>query len=336
MRGRVRGYLHLSRQAAVTEQRRDGAAVALVGVHTDHLDGIRPPPRLLLHPSAHLSGVAPFEYVDDLAGGGVDRGGDEPPPAEAAGGGHDRLVEPQLCDRAQPGGIAGELLGGFPHRRPQRLPAHAEPPGRRRHRPLNRLQPAHSPPHSPRGQHPARPRQRRLLGPTPRLAPRTRARPNPLFPPDPDRAPARRRGVAQTHLPAPLGPGPAPATIAEHPLAIGSLHPHHHLPPLLANAGHLETVRAEPHRSTNLNHQGPPASWTIDSHKNRRGPHPTGGPSNHPGPSFIEKTQQTESNGLPQHSKRLLRSMRQTDQTVAGNSTAQLEVTRTNSAIWGE
>ena len=60
-----------------------------------------------------------------------------------------------------------------------------------------------------------------------------------------------------------LGPGPAPATIPEHPLAIRGLNPHHHLPPLLANAGHLETVRAEPHRSTNLNHQGPPASWIM-------------------------------------------------------------------------
>ena len=113
MRGRVRGYLRLSRKAAVVEQRPYGAAVALVGVHTDHLDGIRPPPRLLLHPSAQVSGVAPVEYVDDLAGGGVDRGGDEPPPAEAAGRRHGCLVEPQLCDRAHPGGIAGELLGGF-------------------------------------------------------------------------------------------------------------------------------------------------------------------------------------------------------------------------------
>ena len=156
-----------------------------MGVHTDHLDGIRPPPRLLLHPSAQVSGVAPVEYIDDLAGGGVDRGGDEPPPAEAAGRRHDRLVEPQLSDRAHPGGIAGEPLGGLRDRRPQRLPAHAEPPGRRRHRPLNRLQPAHSPPHSPRGQHTARPRQRGLLGPRPRPAPRIRARPYPLFPPDP-------------------------------------------------------------------------------------------------------------------------------------------------------
>ena len=263
MRGRVRGYLRVRGQAAVVEQRGYGAAVALVGVHTDHLDGICPPPRLLLHPSAQVSGVAPVEYVDDLAGGGVDRGGDEPPPAEAAGRRHGCLVEPQLCDRAHPGGIAGELLGGFRDRRPQRLPAHAEPPGRRRHRPLNRLQPANSPPHSPRGQHPARPRQPRCLGPRPRLAPPAGARPHPLFPPDPHRAPARRRGVAQTHLPAPLGPGPAPATIAEHPLAIRGLNVHHHLPPLLANAGHLETVRAEPHRSTNLNHQGPPASWIM-------------------------------------------------------------------------
>ena len=42
-----------------------------------------------------------------------------------------------------------------------------------------------------------------------------------------------------------------------------------------------------------MNHQGPPASWTIDSHKNRRGPHQSGGPSNHPGPSFVEKTPQS-------------------------------------------
>ena len=263
MRGRVRGYLRLSRQAAVVEQRPYGAAVALVGVHTDHLDGIGPPPRLLLHPSAQLSGVSPFEYVDDLAGGGVDRGGDEPPPAEAAGRRHGCLVEPQLCDRAHPGGIGHRFQSGGLDRRPQRLPAHPEPPGRPRHRPLNRLQPAHSPPHSPRSEHTARPRQRRLLGPTPRPAPPAGARPHPLFPPHPHRAPPRPRGVAQTHLPAPLGPGPAPATVAEHPLAVGGLHPHHYLPPLLANTGHLETVRAEPHHRTNLNHQGPPDSWTV-------------------------------------------------------------------------
>ena len=263
MRGRVRGDLRVRGQSAVVEQRGYGAAIALVGVHTDHLDGIRPPPRLASHPSAQVNSVAPVEYVDDLAGGGVDRGGDEPPPAEAAGRRHDSLVEPQPCDRAHPGGIGHRFQSGGLDRRPQRLPAHPQTAGRRRHRPLNRLQPAHSPPHSPRGQHTARPRQRRLLGPRPRLAPQPWARPHPLFPPHPHRAPARPRGVAQTHLPAPLGPGPAPATNAEHPLATRGLNVHHHLPPLLANAGHLETVRAEPHRCTSLNHQGPPASWTM-------------------------------------------------------------------------
>ncbi len=262
MRGRIRRDSHSGPKAAVALERSDGAAIALVGVCADHLDGLGPPSGLGLEPSPQVSGIAPVEDVDDLAGGGIDRGGDEPAPAPPCRRCHHGLVEPDPRGRTHPGGIAGPLTSHRLDRGPHRAPPHAEPPGQRRNRPLHRRQRVCSPPDRPGGEHPPRPGQLGPLGPGPHPAPRIRTGPHPFVPQHPQRPPARRRGIAQTHLAAPLGPRPVPATIAQHPLPIGSLHAHHHLPALLANAGHLETGRAEPRRCTSLNHQGPPESWT--------------------------------------------------------------------------
>lgn len=78
MRGRVSGDLHCGGQAVVAGELSCRAAVALMGVDADHLDGFGPPPGLLGHPFAQVGGVSAVEDVDDLAGGGVDCGGDEP------------------------------------------------------------------------------------------------------------------------------------------------------------------------------------------------------------------------------------------------------------------
>ena len=53
------------------------------------------------------------------------------------------------------------------------------------------------------------------------------------------------------------------APAAEHNLTAGRLHLHHQLAGLDALGDNRQPEHAETRNRTNLNHQGPPDSWTI-------------------------------------------------------------------------
>ena len=224
----------------------DAAAVALVGVTAHDLDACEPFCGLLFEPSAQPGGVAAVEDVDDLPGGGVDRGAHAAAARQPRRGTHHGLVEAQPRYRRDPAGIARGPLRCRSDRGPHRGPRDPQPTRHRRHGALHRLQAAGGPLLSAACQHPPRPRQLALLGPRAGLAPRVRAPPHALVPPHLARNTAWIRRVAQPHLPAALRTRPHTATPTTHPPPVRGLHPHHDLAALDANPRDLHATRA-PH-----------------------------------------------------------------------------------------
>jgi len=160
-------------------------------------------------------------------------------------------------------GVVDRLLHDRGDRRPQGLPAHAQPAGQPRHRSLDCGQPSRSPLADPVGSAPGGARPDRSARSTSWHRTRNRDTPRPACSttpsPGPTPPPARH----------PTPPGAAPQTRALTPQSAqntvcppGDPRLHHQLAGLETLGDNRQTEHAETRKRTSHNHQGPPDSWT--------------------------------------------------------------------------